>query len=113
MRQRFILVALILFIGACIATEAPAKPASSAAPTAAAQRSPIPDTFTNLQVLPKDIRKGELVNIMKAFCFAMDKRCSYCHEATDDLSQADFASDKKETKQKARDLLKLILAAKK
>jgi len=86
------------------------------APTAQApaqRRSPIPDTFTNLQVLPKDIAKKELVDIMKNFCFTMDQRCSYCHVATDDLSSADFPSDEKETKKKARELLRLILAAKK
>lgn len=77
------------------------------------RRSPIPDTFTNLQVLPKDISKAALVDIMKNFCFTMDQRCSYCHVATDDLSSADFPSDEKEPKKKARELLRLILAAKK
>lgn len=82
-------------------------------PAAPQRRNPIPDTFTNLQVLPKDISKQELVNIMKNFCFTMDQRCSYCHVATDDLSSADFPSDEKEPKKKARELLRLILAAKK
>ena len=83
-------------------------------PAKAPQRkSLVPDTFTNLQVLPKDIRKGDLVEIMRNFCFTMDKRCSYCHVATDDLSEAEFASDEKEPKKKARELLRLILAAQK
>jgi len=64
-------------------------------------------------VLPKDITKAALVDIMKNFCFTMDQRCSYCHVATDDLSSADFPSDEKETKKKARELLRLILASKK
>jgi len=90
------------------------QPASTpAAQGQAPRRSPIPDTFTNLQVLPKDISKAALVDIMKNFCFTMDQRCSYCHVATDDLSSADFPSDEKETKKKARELLRLILAAKK
>ncbi len=41
------------------------------ADTAAAQ---IPDKFTNLKVLPKDISKGELVGIMRAFSGALGVR---------------------------------------
>jgi hypothetical protein len=95
------------------AKAAQASQAPAPAPGKAQRRSPIPDTFTNLQALPKDISKQELVNIMKNFCFTMDQRCSYCHVATDDLSSADFPSDEKEPKKKARELLRLILAAKK
>ncbi|MGH9788385.1 MAG: hypothetical protein ACRD4U_06760 [Candidatus Acidiferrales bacterium] len=72
------------------------------------RRSPIPDTFSNLQVLPKAITKPELVGIMKGFSLTFDKNCSFCHVATDDLSEADFSSDEKETKKKARELLRLI-----
>ncbi|HLQ52211.1 MAG TPA: photosynthetic reaction center cytochrome c subunit family protein [Terriglobales bacterium] len=95
-------------------TQAPPSqqpPAQGEAPQAQKppMRNTIPDTFTNLQVLPKDIAKPELVRIMKTFCITFEKRCSYCHVATDDLSQADFASDEKETKKKARELLRFIL----
>jgi hypothetical protein len=76
-----------------------------------AMRSPIPDTFTNLQVLPKDTSKPELVQSMKSFALTFEKRCSFCHVATDDLSEADFASDEKETKKKARELLRFIREA--
>lgn len=107
---------LLIFAAACLAVSQASGQQSGQQPNAQAQaprRSPIPDTFSNLQVLPKDIAKQDLVNIMKNFCFTMDKRCSYCHVATDDLSSADFPSDEKETKRKARELLRLILAAKK
>jgi len=90
-----------------------AAQASTQTQAQAQRRNPIPDTFTNLKVLPKDISKQELVDIMKNFCFTMEQRCSYCHVATDDLSSADFAADDKEPKKKARELLRLILAAKK
>ena len=99
--------------------QTPPAPATQQAPAQAQgkapaqRRSPVPDTFTNLQVLPKDISKGDLVAIMKNFCFTMEKRCSFCHVATDDLSEADFPSDDKEPKKKARDLLRSILKAKK
>jgi hypothetical protein len=87
-------------------TPAPAAPAPAPQAPRPAARSPIPDHFTNLQALPKDISKPELVGIMKTFSVTLDKRCSFCHVASDDLSQADFALDEKETKRKARALLK-------
>jgi hypothetical protein len=95
--------------------QAPPASATQQAPAKAAppRRNPVPDTFTNLQVLPKDIAKGELVAIMKNFSFTTERRCSFCHVATDDLSEADFAADDKEPKKKARDLLRAILDAKK
>jgi hypothetical protein len=45
---------------------------------------------------------------MKSFAITFEKRCSFCHVATDDLSEADFASDEKENKKKARELLQFI-----
>jgi len=76
------------------------------------QRPNIPDKYTNLQVLPKTISKPELVGIMKQFCITFKVRCSYCHVATDDLSEANFAADDKPTKAEARKLLHSILAVK-
>ena len=87
---------------------AAAQQSTPVQPQAQKPRNPIPDTFTNLQVLPKDIAKPDLVRIMKGFCITFEKRCSYCHVATDDLSEADFASDQKETKKMARELLRFI-----
>lgn len=106
-KTNVVLLALVL-CGAALAASGQEGP-----PAKAQRRSLVPDTFTNLQVLPKDIAKDELVEIMRNFCFTMDQRCSYCHVATDDLSSADFPSDEKETKKKARELLRHILAAKK
>ena len=115
--KRSAIVAAALAVASLMAAPVPAQQSSTQQPAAQGQapqgqkppaRSPIPDTFTNLQVLPKDISKPELVRIMKTFCITFEKRCSFCHVATDDLSQADFASDEKETKKKARELLQFI-----
>ena len=76
-----------------------AKPQAPAKPV-------IPDKFINLQVLPKQIEKPELMAVMKGFCITFKVRCSHCHVATDDLSSADFPSDEKPTKQNARELLR-------
>lgn len=115
MRKKLVLALFVLVGTAAGLLHVSAQPAQEGQqPAAKAQRrSLVPDTFTNLQVLPKDIAKAELVEIMRNFCFTMDQRCNYCHVATDDLSSSDFPADDKEPKKKARELLRLILAAKK
>jgi hypothetical protein len=81
-------------------------------PTPAAPSTPkptvIPDTFTNLKVLPTTIAKPELMAIMKQLAVTFKVRCSYCHEVSDDLTEGNFASDTKPTKDQARKLLTLI-----
>ena len=82
-----------------------------AAILAAAAQAPaqIPETFTNLQVLPKDIPRAELVGIMRGFTRALGVRCDHCHvgpgPAT--LEGFDFASDGKETKKVARVMMRM------
>jgi hypothetical protein len=70
----------------------------------------IPDEFTNLKVLPKDIGKRELVDIMKSFSGALGVRCSFCHvgESKTSLEGFDFASDDKEAKGVARVMMKMV-----
>jgi hypothetical protein len=72
--------------------------------TAGAQ---IPDTFKNLEVLPKDIGKPELVQIMRGFSTALGVRCIHCHVGTDpnDLRSMDFAADDKDAKKIARKMM--------
>jgi tetratricopeptide (TPR) repeat protein len=69
----------------------------------------IPDTFTNLEVLPKDIQKPELVRIMREFSNALGVRCTHCHQGDNamDLSKVDFASDERDAKRIARTMLRL------
>ena len=69
----------------------------------------IPDEFTNLKMLPKDISKRELVKIMRSWSGALGARCSYCHVAEDptDLATFDFASDDKEEKRAAHVMIEM------
>ena len=88
---------------------------SSPAHLADAQRpaaNPIPDRFVNLQVLPKDISKDQLVTIMKQLSVTFEVRCSHCHTVSDDLKDGSFDSDEKEVKRRTRELLKLIYDSK-
>ncbi|MFZ0818884.1 MAG: hypothetical protein WAM91_02360 [Candidatus Acidiferrales bacterium] len=73
------------------------------------QSDPIPDKFVNLKVLPKDITKPKLADMMKRFCITFSVRCNYCHAVSDDLTEGSFDSDEKETKLKSRELIKAIL----
>ena len=69
----------------------------------------IPGKFENLQVAPKNISRGELLNLMKDMTFALGTRCWYCHEGEgDDLSTFDFASDEKPTKEVTRTMMKMV-----
>ncbi len=81
---------------------------------AAANVSPapaqIPDAFSNLQVLPEDISKGELIAEMRHIAGALGARCHTCHvgEPGASLEGYDFASDEKALKQTAREMMKMV-----
>lgn len=70
----------------------------------------IPDKFTNLKVLPKDISKQDLVDTMKGFTRALDMRCDDCHagDPTKGFAGIDFPSDEKETKKTARLMMQMV-----
>ncbi|MGH9510217.1 MAG: hypothetical protein ACRD2Q_04865 [Terriglobales bacterium] len=106
-RPTFWTVLLAALLSAAASQE---KPVEAPAPP---KKIMIPDTYTNLQVLPKDIKKSDLLPVMKSFSMTMDVRCSHCHAVTDDLSSGNFASDEKPTKLAARKMLVAILEVQK
>lgn len=81
----------------------------------ASAQAQIPDRFTNLEVLPKEISKADLVSTMKSFTRALGVRCEHCHAtkpgvdpAAADLEDLDFASDAREAKQRAREMVRMV-----
>jgi hypothetical protein len=71
----------------------------------------IPDRFENLQVLPKDISKKDLVDIMRSYTRALGESCEYCHVGKGrDLSTFNFASDDKAQKKTARAMIQMAHA---
>jgi tetratricopeptide (TPR) repeat protein len=70
----------------------------------------IPDKFENLRVLPKDITRDSLVQIMRSFSFALGVRCQYCHVGGDGVSFEGvvFKSDDKAEKRRARYMLQMV-----
>jgi len=65
----------------------------------------------NLQVLPKDLSRGEVVARMRLIASSLGVRCEYCHVSTtgpDGREQNDFAADDKDTKKTARAMMKMV-----
>jgi tetratricopeptide (TPR) repeat protein len=77
--------------------------------SADAQQFP-PQKLQNLKVFPKDIPVRALLDTMGSFTRALGVRCTYCHvgEEGQPLSTFDFASDEKPTKNKAREMLRMV-----
>ena len=64
----------------------------------------------NLKVLPKNISHEELEKEMRSFNKALGVKCDFCHaRQTDNPKKLDFASDDKEEKETARDMLKMTM----
>jgi len=62
----------------------------------------VTDKFTNLQILPQDIEKQTLLDLMGKYRSALGVSCSYCHVGGEKM---DYVSDEKDTKQIARRMM--------
>ena len=81
------------------------------APEASAQRFQWPEEPKNLKVLPEDVKGARLGQVMRGFVSALGVRCEFCHMGEGpDLTQFDFESDEKPTKQKARVMIRMVQA---
>ena len=70
----------------------------------------VTEDFKNLKVLPKDITKEKLDSVMGNYAVSLGVKCNFCHEmAADSIPKKhlDFASDKKEEKNTARDMMRM------
>lgn len=64
----------------------------------------------NLKVLPKNISHEDLEKEMRGYNKALGVKCDFCHaRQTDNPKKLDFASDEKEEKETARDMLKMTM----
>lgn len=67
--------------------------------------------FHNLQILPQNITRDELITTMRRFTQALGVKCDHCHAAMpDDPTHLDFPSDKKPEKTAARIMMKMTTA---
>lgn len=69
----------------------------------------VPQRFENLQVLPTDIPRDTLVEIMRGFSFALGVRCEYCHVQVrqDTAERMLFKADDKTAKKTARFMMRM------
>lgn len=72
----------------------------------------IPERFENLQILPKDITRAQLVQVMRGFTSSLGVRCQYCHVGEEGASLAtfNFKTDEKPTKRSARVMMRMVEA---
>jgi tetratricopeptide (TPR) repeat protein len=71
----------------------------------------MPERFENLKVLPRDIPRDSLLQIMRGFAMSLGVRCQYCHvqrQGADGRESFDFKSDDKPTKDKARFMMRMV-----
>jgi hypothetical protein len=73
-------------------------------------RAQIPEKFENLKVLPADITRPQLLQVMRGFALGLGVRCQFCHvgEEGQPLSTFDFKSDEKPTKRTARVMFRMV-----
>jgi photosynthetic reaction center cytochrome c subunit len=85
------------------------QPPQGAPPQGGRQGGPPGPPPKNLQVLPKDLTRQQVVQIMRGFTRGLGVRCPYCHvgEEGADLSTFDFASDEKANKKTARLMIQM------
>jgi tetratricopeptide (TPR) repeat protein len=75
--------------------------------TANAQKS---EKFENLKILPKNITKDKLDDIMHSFTDGLGVNCEFCHVRNDDTNKMEFSKDTKTAKNKARIMLTMTMA---
>lgn len=111
-----LVVALALGAAMTVLAQAPSPlppPPGAGAPGARGPgMSPPEEPPKNLQVLPKDLTRRQVIEIMRGFTAALDVECTFCHVAKDpkDFSTVDFASDDKEEKRNARVMIGMVKA---
>jgi hypothetical protein len=82
--------------------QAPVQPPAGGA-AAGGQRAAGPPT--NLQVLPKDMSREQVLGVMQQFTASLGVQCNYCHVQEGRGGRNDMAADDKPTKKTARQMM--------
>ena len=85
---------------------AAAVSAAAQAPPGGAQAPPAPP-MTNLQIIPKDTPRPQVLQQMQAIAASLGVQCNYCHVMEGRGGRIDMASDDKPTKKAARGMILL------
>jgi hypothetical protein len=95
----------ILLASALVALTTSLAAAQTAATTTGGQAPPQP--MTNLQVIPKDTPRPQVIATMQSITGALGVQCNYCHVQEGRGGRNDMASDEKPTKKAARGMMLL------
>jgi tetratricopeptide (TPR) repeat protein len=100
---------MIRFSGLAVATIVltSSLAAAQTPPAGGGQRAGGPPPPSNLQILPKDSSREQILTTMAAFTAALGVQCNYCHVQEGRGGRNDFASDEKPTKKAARGMMLL------
>jgi hypothetical protein len=99
----FALVGGTVMLGSFLARAVRAQAPAGGQPQGRAGQPAAPQ---NLQVLPKDIPRPELLATMRGFANALGVGCEHCHV---EEPARDFASDAKQPKKTARVMLQMVV----
>jgi len=80
---------------------------SAGAQTPAPAGQPAPPPMTNLQIIPKDTPRPQVLQQMQNIAAALGVQCNYCHVIEGRGGRIDMASDEKPTKKAARGMMLL------
>ena len=93
------LAACLLFASTVSAQQPPAAVAG------AGQRAGGPPPITNLQIIPKDTPREQVIATMQSIAGALGVQCNYCHVQEGRGGRNDMASDEKPMKKTARQMM--------
>ena len=93
----------LLALGIVVAAAAPAL---AQAPDGGAQ-APAAPPMTNLQFIPKDTPRPQVLQMMQQVAAALGVQCNYCHVMEGRGGRTDMAADDKPTKRAARGMMLL------
>jgi hypothetical protein len=106
-RMSGLAVGIVVLSGSLAAAQAPVTGTATGAQPAACQRAGGPPAMTNLQILPKDSSREQVLTTMAAFTAALGVQCNYCHVQEGRGGRNDMAADEKPTKKAARAMMLL------
>lgn len=75
--------------------------------TSMKQNKAAEEKFKNLKVLPKNITKKQLDEVMENWELSLGVRCSFCHMRNEETKRMDWALDGKPEKEMARKMYKM------
>jgi hypothetical protein len=103
--QRGFAVVLGFLLSVSSVAAQPAPTASPSTPLGTAQRAGGPPPMSNLQIFPKETPREQVLAAMQQFTQSLGVQCNYCHVQEGRGGRNDFATDEKQTKKTARQMM--------